>query len=119
MAQRQFRPFALNNGNEDLPVKVVDQNSAFTKYIKVHNARPADVFIFKLRKIFFKVLTQLNCVLLFKVADLYINTKSVGPVEVLPRHLSLLYKLKHKDTIPKENFDHVSVFRINKVFNQI
>jgi hypothetical protein len=42
ITQKSFKAYRLNDGNEELPVKVADQNTAFT-YKTNHNPREKEV----------------------------------------------------------------------------
>jgi hypothetical protein len=42
ITQKSFKAYRLNDGNEELPVKVSDQNTAFT-YKTNHNPREKEV----------------------------------------------------------------------------
>lgn len=44
---QDFKPYKLNTGLEELPVKLSDPNSAFTQNAFNQNQRPVDVYFFK------------------------------------------------------------------------
>ncbi|RNA37791.1 phosphatase 1 regulatory subunit 32-like [Brachionus plicatilis] len=78
----EFKPYKLNTGLEELPVKLADPNSAFTQNAYNHNPRPVDV------------------------AKQYLDTSIRAPYDVLPKHKAKLHQINDHNPISNENHGH-------------